>query len=258
MKLFLIIIGIITSGFVVGQESTPVNFLSEIETHDVADLWTLKKFKSEFEDSVSWVDRSEPLGYIGDAYQRFYIHFISVVQNPHNKLGYFVYGKTRVKTNYCTFHGVLKIKESKTYLDDEFPSIKQGYIKGDYEFKEDSDQMEAGMLKGKFKTDFYIDKNGLIRYNALMFAADGFENNQFEGSWTRYKSTDSKKCNWGDYRIPDSKELDHGAGEFSVSEKYASNGWMDYTIANDAGPNSVNIEGAKKREQEKWWLDKEK
>jgi hypothetical protein len=75
------------------------------------------------------------------------------------------------------------------------------------------------------KSEFLIDNKGQFRYDAISFSADGFSNNQFIGSWTSYKTDASKKCNWGDYRIPECGDLDIGAGELSISEKYSKNGW---------------------------------
>ncbi len=256
MKHLVFIVGIILAGSLYGQEAKTTDYLTDIIKNDISDLWTLKKFRTEFEGDTSWIERMEPLGYIGENYQRFYIHFSSVIQNPNNKLEYFVYGKTRVKTNICSFQGLLKLNESKTFYDNEYPLIKQGYVKGTYEFFEDSGQKDTGVLKGKFSTDFFVDKNGKIKYNSLSFISDEFKNNQFEGTWNSYKSNDYKKCNWGDYRIPDSIYLDCGAGEFSTLDKYVSNGWIGYMIANGASPDRMNIEGAKKGENEKWWIDK--
>lgn len=34
------------------------------------------------------------------------------------------------------------------------------------------------------------------------------------------------KCNWGDCRIPDSSDLDIGAGEFVPAEEYIDSGWQ--------------------------------
>ena len=98
MKQVFIIIGFFLSGFAYGQETNTTDFFNEIAKHDISELLTLKKFRTEFENDTSWIERMEPLGYIGENYQRFYIHFTSVIQNPKNKSEYFVYGKTRVKT----------------------------------------------------------------------------------------------------------------------------------------------------------------
>jgi hypothetical protein len=257
MKQRLLILGLLITSFISGQESNSTDFLSEIQKFDISDLWTLEKFQAEFEGDTSSTERQEPLGFIGENYQRFYIHFISVIQNPKNRLEYFVYGKTRVKTNICTFQGLITIQECKTYIESDLPPLKQGFVSGDYEFFEDSDQKGTGVLKGVFKTGFYIDTKGDIHYDALNFVADGFKNNQFEGTWTSYKTKDSKECNWGDYRIPESGNFDIGAGEFSPSQDYASNGWITYIL--DHKMNKLDVEEdpqVSEIEHDKWWIDK--
>ena len=256
MKQIIILITLFATGLGYGQDNNPDNFLSEIKKYNISDLWTLKKFETEYEHDTSWIKRAEPLGYIGESYQRFYIHFISVIQNPYNKLEYMVYGKTRVKTNICSFLGILRIEVSKIYKSDKNPDIKHGYVEGDYEFFEDSEQKSTGILKGKFMTEFYIDKTGQIKYNSLSYGSDGFENNQFEGSWTSYKLKDSKKCNWGDYRIPDSKDLDCGAAEFGPHPKYDLFGWDSYSISMGIKTGDLTEEEARIIENEKWWMDK--
>lgn len=248
MKQFLLIFSLLISVSTFGQEGKTKDFLSEIKNYDISSLLTLKKIQTE--DDTIYVERLEPLGYIGDNYQRFYIHFISVIQNPNNKLEYFVYGKTSVKNNICSFQGRMIIKESNTYVESDMPPLKEGFVKGEYEFFEDSKQKETGFLKGTFRTDFYIDKKGIIKYNALIFVADGFDNNQFEGTWTSYKTGKSKKCNWGDYRIPDSKELDCGTAEFMPLEKYYTSDWLGYMIEKKATKNIIN-----NSEKNIWWKE---
>jgi hypothetical protein len=161
-----------------------------------------------------------------------------------------------VKENVCTFQGTITIRESRTYDEGDIPTLKQGFAKGQYEFFEDPDQKGTGILKGDFQTDFYINEKGEIKYDALMFVADGFQNNQFEGTWTSYKTDNSKKCNWGDYRIPDSRGLDIGAGEFSPWDKYEEYGWQNYIQAWGQYPDKPEVIEARKKEKENWWLEK--
>jgi len=257
MRQFLICIGLIISGVAFGQQPKTTDFLTEITKYDISDLWTLTKFQAENDTII--VERQEPLGYIGDNYQRFYIHFISAIQNPTNKLEYLIYGKTKVKENICSFQGRLTIKEAKTYITREpFHELKQGFVAGTYEFYEDAKLKRTGKLNGNFSTDFYIDEKGKLKYDALLFVADGFDNNQFEGKWTSYKTGEMKKCNWGDYRIPDSKALDCGAGEFSVDDKYAANGWISFKLAEGMSPDKMDTKSAKIEENRKWWTEKGK
>ena len=68
-----------------------------------------------------------------------------------------------------------------------------------------------------------------------------------------YKTKSSKKCHWGDYRIPDCGDLDKGAGEFSVSEKYIKNGWENYKLAWKTYPETPEALKAQEKEKEKWW-----
>ena len=183
--------------------------------------------------------------------RRFFIHFISVIQSSANTLEYYVYGKTKLKSNICSFQGLIKIVESKIYLVRENSYHKQGVIKGEYCFYEDPNKKGSGILKGVFKTNFYIDTNSKIKYNSLGFISDDFNNNQFEGNWTSYKSKESKKCNWGDYRIPDSKELDSGAAEFIPIDKYVKNGWGTYL--EQISTDKVKADEARRIEEVKWW-----
>jgi len=255
MKHLLILPLFLISGLVFGQEKNTIDFLSEIKQFDISALWTLNKIKYVFKNDTNIVERQEPLGYIGENYQRFNIHFISIIQNSMNTLEYYVQGKSRILNRVFSFQGLITITDSRIYNDEGLANIKKGYVKGEYKFFEMSGQNEAGITKGVFKTDFYLDKNGKITYDALQFNSDGFKNNQFEGIWTNYKGSVSIKCNWGDYRIPDSGDLDVGVEEFSVSQKYVPNGWLSYMVAN--GMMYDMDRDYENTETKKWWLGKE-
>ena len=254
MKYLVTFFLIIISHFSFCQNIENSKFNEEIKKLDFSDLWTLSKF--DVKNGTKKMDRLEPLGFIGDNYQRFNIHFISAIKNPYDPFEYLIYGKTRVKDNICTFQGKIKITSGQTYTMQELPNKQLGYINGQYEFFEDSDQKGTGILKGNFQSDFYIEENGTIKYNALMIVADGFKNNQFEGTWTSYITKKSKKCNWGDYRIPDSGDLDNGAGEFGPNNKYHDVGWANYNKAWGYSLNKPETQEARKKEKEKWWIEK--
>ena len=256
MRQILIIIGLIISVLVYGQQPKTKDFLTEISNYDISEVWTLTNLKIENDTSI--VERQEPLGFIGENYQRFYIHFISTIQNPTDKHNYLIYGKTRVKENVSSFQGQIVIKEARIYLEGDLPPLKQGFINGIYEFYEDSKLKGSGKLTGTFSTDFYIDNNGKIKYDAISFDADGYNNNQFKGIWTSYKSNESKKCNWGDYRIPEcvwKNGCDVGAAEFNINDKYIKNGWENYSRAWMSVNESIDVIKARQKENEKWWIE---
>ena len=189
------------------------------------------------------VKRAEALGFIDTSYTRFYIHITSARKSIDNPYEYKISGKTRVRTNICSFQGTITFKISKLYLDPEFPKVKVGFAIGEILFYEDSAQTGSGLIKGKLTTHFYLDKTQKPRYNSLMWQADGFCNNQVVGTWTSYKTNKSRKCNWGDYRIPEASDFDMGAGEFSPADKYLKNGWQSYR----------DSFGKQQKTLDRWW-----
>ena len=184
------------------------------------------------------VNNSSVLGFIGDNYQRFRIKLVSVIRNPNNTAQYFVYGKSMVKGNVCEFQGVFEVKKAFTYKVAESPDpIKeadwiQGIITGEFSLFENPKQNNTGIFKGVFASKWYRQKNGTeIKYDDIMQDSDGFNNNQFVGTWTSYKTASTKVCNWGDYRIPMSGDLDMGEGLFTPNKKYINNGWQEYDFS---------------------------
>lgn len=96
---------------------------------------------------------------------------------------------------------ILDIRKDDPTYD---PRYKQGYVICEIHFYEDTSHTGSGLIEGKLDTDFYLDKRGDIFYNALMSVADSYCNNQCQATWKSYRAGITKKCNWGDYRIPDS------------------------------------------------------
>ena len=175
---------------------------------------------------------------------------------------YLIYGKSMVKNNICAFHGVISISGIRKYktmvygADDEYKSkgIKGQYvILGSYRFSEDSTQAHAGIFKGHLQSNFYLDKSNRVRYDDISMVSDGYTNNQFVGTWTSYKNQLTKRCNWGDFRIPYSGDLDIGAGEFSPGGndgKYLPYGWQSRV---DYFTSDSQSKQAKATEEAKWW-----
>lgn len=69
--------------------------------------------------------------------------------------------------------------------------------------------------------------------------------------WTSYATQKSKKCNWGDWRIPQSGDLDGGAGEFGLNGKYDKFGWQSFGDRDNS--NNAVAQKAKAEENRKWW-----
>ncbi|MCO5934439.1 hypothetical protein NAF17_02710 [Mucilaginibacter sp. RB4R14] len=174
-------------------------------------------------------------GFIGNSFQRIRIKIISVTKDKFLPDTYNLYGKSMVKTNIDEFRGTLKItnihkyKQTSYGVDDELKGkgIKGEYLLiGAYNFAEPTKQEHAGVFKGIFSSGFYIDKNNVVNYDDIDKNADGYSNNEFVGQWISHNNKLTKRCNWSDFRIPNSQGLDEGTGEFSPNNKYISAGWQ--------------------------------
>ena len=232
---FLVVLSVIQSH---AQNITTNNFYKGIKSYNLSTVWTADSIQTEKEEGgTEKVKRAEILGFIGSNFQRLQIHFTSIQKNIKNPYQYFAFGKTMFKGKVCAFKGTITIKQAELHTSD-ISNYQQGYSTCEVILYEDKKGFSSGFIKGKLKSNFAIDNQKHFRYDALLLVSDSFSNNEFVGTWTSYKTGIFKKCNWGDYRIPDCGDLDSGAGEFYVSDKYVQNGWTSYmleTKAVDAG-----------------------
>ena len=181
-----------------GQDSETIDFYNKIQDYDLSKIIIADSIVSgDREDSQNKYKRAEILGFIGDNFQRFQIHFISIIKNPTNPYEYFASGKTRVKDNICSFHGTITVKKAKLYKNGDSPTCKQGSANSEIILYEDKKQNLTGIIKGKLESAFIINGDGQFRYDALSFDADGFSNNEFIGIWTSYSTNASQKMSLG-------------------------------------------------------------
>jgi len=211
----------------------------------------------DFSPLFTNTDNSVIYGFIGDHYQRIRIKFITVTKKQSSPYIYLVYGKSMVKNNICEFKGTITISNIRKYktisygVDDEYKNkgIKGQYaILGNYNFSENETQPHSGTFKGTFQSNLYLDNSNKVHYDDIDNVSDGYTNNQFIGQWISYKTNIIKNCNWGDFRIPNSGDLDIGAGEFSPNDKYFKFGWQ--SLRDLMSPNNKK---AKQIEEAVWW-----
>ncbi|MCR6639882.1 MAG: hypothetical protein NVV82_13105 [Sporocytophaga sp.] len=213
-----------------GQNKQGTSFYIKIKNYDLSKVFLPD---SIIDDANERYKRPEPVGYIDPNYQKNQIHLATISKSKSDPYVYQITGKTKVKENICSFKGTITVvaaeyDSSSLMIDLGFPQYRQGLITGQLYIEEDKTQAGSGIIKGKISTDIYFDSKDKIHYNALMLIADGFYNNQVEANWISYKTGETKRCNWGNFRIPDSRELDFCTGEFSVNPKYKQNGWTDF------------------------------
>lgn len=209
-----------------------------LENYSTKELQLDKKNSKDaylnYDFSTLMVPRTEFLGFIGTDYRRIKVYFLSIVKDESNPDIYHIKGATIVKDNKCDFEGTVKVKSIREYLkgqrtiENRFKSkniMNQGVLIGEYLFKENPNQKHVGTFEGIMTLSWYIDEFDILYYDDLELMADGYSNNQYVGTWTMYNTQKGKPCNWGEYRIPMSGDLDIGAGEFAPNPKYNNEGW---------------------------------
>jgi hypothetical protein len=249
--LFLILVpaSVLSAG---AQKPAAADYYKAIAKYDLSRLWRADSLFDQ-EEKKNFVF-PEPLGFIGDNFQRFFIHYTSVRKNPQNPYEYIVAGKTRVKNTILPFTGKITVKRATLDRESDDPMYRQGTVYAEVRLFEDSVAAASGSFQGQLVTSCCIDKKGRIAYDAIMMVADGYSNNQCTAVWKSYRTGATKKCNWGDFRIPESGELDHGAGEFTVDEKYVRFGWESY-VKSYSSDDEKERAAALAEEDRQWWKD---
>lgn len=198
----------------------------------------------EFDDNGKNIDMGEDtfrrppvLGYIGDDFRRFRIHFERVKKVG---LDYQVQGVAGILNARYNFNGVINldsvhVQEMSTEAKEAYGQIgieEYGTIYATYRFVIGSrtygGEGVGDTLRGSAWYG-YVKMNGTYMYymyDCSYIYADGFCNNQYEGVWATKDGDKQEVCNWGDFRIPNSDGLDIGAGEFSPE---GGKGWENYS-----------------------------
>lgn len=175
--------------------------------------------------------RADFIGYIGNDYHKMNISFHTIKKESNTT--YSISGSSKVKTNVCAFLGsaqILDVRELNEYEYgvDQFMKDKikkQGICIARYNLEEEKEQKGSGTFSGILLFHWYIDNNNQLNYDDISDDSDDYSNNQFAGIWRSHSTGKEKKCAWGQFRIPDSGDLDIGAAEFSANPIYVDNGW---------------------------------
>jgi len=242
-----------------GEDTTTINYYDKINDKDLSELFVSDSMMVSYGGSkFAKIKRCEFLGFIGNNYQRFYVHFTSISKNNKGQNEYIVFGKTKVMGTICNFSGVLNIYKvllsNFVYNSDHRSGIMNCHIK----LYEDSSKLSSGQITGILSIGFSMDKEGNVGY-----CLDGpsiYE--AVIGKWTSYKTHQSLICNWGIDRIPGSycwgcdipsgwEVFDTGAGYFWPNDYIKNNGWDNYrdVFSQDKKLSEQAIE----IENETWW-----
>ncbi len=186
-------------------------------------------------------------GVIGLDYKRIKIH-INQTNKTNNKLELIIHGKSNVSDNICDFNGKIKILNIYE-ITENFDYKGQATLFAEYELFEDSTQNHVGIFKGTLECSIIIDhKTKSIKLDESFAIADGYYNRTYVGTWTSYNSNLTKKCIWGDYRLPFTFDFDCGDGEMMINEKYINNGWQTFSNGSE-----YDFSIKKPQLKDKWW-----
>lgn len=195
-----------------GYQSAP---LKTIQNYDFSTVWQ--------------ADDHFIIGFIGANFQRLDIRYSSIIKDHANPTLYYVYGKSKVKTNICDFQGTIKLIQHYKQTKNMHEGYKsEGYIIANIDFYEKNDQQHSGQFKGVLETFYAIDSNGKLVYPDDGDQPSSNYNNGFVGTWTDYQTKKSKPAHWGADFVPLSSDLNVATaiGDFIPNEKYQKNGWQ--------------------------------
>lgn len=183
--------------------------------------------------------RGNFLGFIGSEYRRIHIYYTSVDRDPADPSLYHLRGITVVGEYRREFEGELRFDGMYEYksmhfgLDDVYKDKgirSQGVALGAYEFREPRGESHTGVFRGVMAFKWLVNRHEVVRMDNLRLNADSFANNQYVGTWQGYGEAEDLVCNWGEWRIPHSGDLDIGVGYFSINPKYYDMGWEDFRL----------------------------
>ncbi len=213
----------------------------KLETKHFARTSNILKQILKYDFSRVWLTyNTEQNGFLGPTYQRIRIHIDKVTASKSSDT-YIVNGASNVANNICRFRGTIKLIQAFLYDScDNSTYLKCGDLFAEYIFYQDSLQNSSGVFKGVTECMFHIDSNGqYVLLDESMDGADFYWNRSFVGTLREYKTGITKKCIWGDDRLPFSFDLDCGDGEMIIRDKYKKNGWQTF--------------GEESEWKQKWW-----
>ncbi|MGI4832106.1 MAG: hypothetical protein ACRYFK_01455 [Janthinobacterium lividum] len=204
-------------------------------------------------------DNGDVVGLIGPNCQRLQVKIVSARRDTADAARYHLTGLTKVNGYLSRFSGVLVLKQVREIrrlaarMDETLPPARQeGMLLADYELREDAAKTKTGVFRGVAQTYWYVDKRGRLQYDDIYGTGNGYCNNQFVGTWTSYATEKARRCNWGDFRLPNSGDFDSGAGEFSPNPKYYAHGWQSYA-ALGSGNGDAAAKARQREAQASWW-----
>ncbi len=253
--IWLLVIFLLSAGNAAkAQLAGTTDFYAAIKTYNLAPLWRADRLRLL---SLKQDERfPEPYGTLGTNYQRFYIHYTSVIKDPAHPYQYQVKGKTRIRNLVRPFTGTITVvqagiyKPGSPYAPESYKDYKRGKIICRVAIIEDQSVAGSGSINGELTTDFCINAQNQVLYDTLDFGIDGYGNNQFTGTRIAYNNKLREKLQYGDFNLTGSEFAD--VDGITVPPRYENYGWQGFVgaMSTDNRPAS---KAAKMEEKRQWW-----
>ena len=189
---------------------------------------------SNYNCSALWRTEYFDYGVLGANYRQILIRISNVSKDKHEPMRYLVTGKSKVGPVIRNFEGDITIIRAFLSTDTLIDGHYRGSIFAEYRFYEDSTKKYTGIFKGLLESLVCIDSMGnVIHADSTDVESDGWWNNSYVGIWRDYDNSNSKKCIWGNGKLPFTFDFDKGEGELEVNEKYVRNGWEKTNAGKD-------------------------
>ena len=193
-------------------------------------------------------------GSIGESHKRLLIHISDGSKSTTDSSLYSVVGKTKVNSTICSFIGrikILKVTKNGQVEDDGPPFKFLGTLNGEFEFAEDINQKNSGVIKGTFLVRWDIEGDKIVFGDAWYTYRTSMLS--FSGVWSSHTSGKTQNVCWSNY-IPECLPNDFNCSDgpdVIPCEKYANNGWESLTHLFDS--NETDRKKAIEAEETKWW-----
>lgn len=214
-----------------------------------------------YDFSLVWSGQTtEPLGCIGDRYERLRVVILGATPDSAQADLYHLTGRTKVQRTVNAFTGTLQVRHVRERghpLANVAPELRpgvaaRGVVVADCKLYEDRAGQRAGIFTGVLTMYWSRSANERKIYPDVDADVVGdsnpYINNAFVGEWRSYDGKLHQYVRWGEGRIPDSGALDIGESEFMPAPEYERYGWRSYADAMRTGD-----ERAWEREHAQWW-----
>ncbi|MDO9512784.1 MAG: hypothetical protein Q7J34_13570 [Bacteroidales bacterium] len=169
-------------------------------------------------------DAPDVPGFISDHYRRLGIRLKSVVRNHQNPAEYYVYGKSKVRSNITEFAGLITIDSINRI---EKAGIIYLATYWSFQFSENQTDKHTGCFEGRGEAVF-ISGNPVFRTSPIInVLKDDNTDRIYYGHWITHDAKLKLPCSWGDFSIRNCGDLDVGKESFSPNPKYYSMGWNE-------------------------------